>query len=86
MDLSPKKTPTREEQIRQLVASARKDMEESAEKSRRREEESAKDREAAEATSRGLADALETFLVKPAEDEQQPINLESKMSEAMDHG
>ena len=83
MNTTPEKTPTREEQIRQLVASARKDIDADVAERRLMMEESAKKMEAAEARSRELADALETYLNEPDEVKQEPINLESKMKEAV---
>ena len=75
MNTTPEKTPTREEQIRQLVASARKDIDADVAERRLMMEESAKKMEAAEARSRELADALETYLNEPDEVKQEPINL-----------
>ena len=86
MNTTPEKTPTREEQIRRLVASARKDIEEDVAERKRMAEESAKKMEAAEARSRELCDALEGLLNEPAKDDQQPQNLESKMDEAVNRG
>ena len=74
MDSTFEKTPTKEEQLRELVASARKDrkdMEEMAIKSAARLKE--------------LSDALEGLLGWTKPDDQLPENLESNMDTAVDH-
>ena len=74
MDSTFEKTPTKEEQLRELLASARKDqkdMEIMAIKSA--------------AKSKELADALEGLLGWTEPDDQLPENLESKMETAVDH-
>ena len=90
MNTLPKKTPSKNERLRELFTSAEKELENSrietefAAQRYQQEMDLAKDRmERSNTKQKEMRDALRDLLNEPDEVEQEPINLEKKMSEAV---